>query len=83
VPILPLGGSQYDKFEHEAARQLINEWVRTSKKFDAVIDLDAVVRDPEQPERLLKKYDSSDHLHLNQAGYRKMAEAIDLKLFAK
>lgn len=81
VPTLPFGGSQYDSEEHEAARQTVNKWIRTSGKFDAVIDLDAAVRDPANPNKLLPAYDSGDHLHLNVAGYQKMAEAIDLSLF--
>ena len=81
VPILPFGGSMYDSEDHEAARQMVNKWIRTSGKFDAVIDLDAVVRDPANPTGLLPAYDTSDHLHLNVAGYQKMAEAIDLDLF--
>jgi lysophospholipase L1-like esterase len=78
VPILPFMGSQY---RNETARQTINDWIRTSGKFDAVIDLDAAVRDPENPSRLLREYDSGDHLHLSVAGLQKMAEAIDLDLF--
>jgi lysophospholipase L1-like esterase len=81
VPILPIGGSMYDSKEHEASRQAVNKWIRTSGKFDAVFDLDAAVRDPANPNRLLPKYDTGDHLHLNVAGYKKMAEAIDLDLF--
>jgi len=81
VPILPFGGSFYDSEDHEAARQIVNKWIRTSGKFDAVIDLDAAVRDPANPTKLLPKYDTGDHLHLNVAGYQKMAEAIDLDLF--
>jgi lysophospholipase L1-like esterase len=81
VPILPFGGSMYDSNDHEAARQIVNKWIRTSGKFDAVIDLDAAVRDPANPTRLLPAYDTGDHLHLNVAGYQKMAEAIDLDLF--
>jgi lysophospholipase L1-like esterase len=81
VPILPFGGSMYDSNDHEAARQTVNKWIRTSGKFDAVIDLDAAVRDPANPNRLLPAYDTGDHLHLNVAGYQKMAEAIDLDLF--
>lgn len=81
VPILPFGGSFYDSEEHEAARQTVNKWVRTSGKFDAIIDLDAAVRDPADPNKLLPAYDTGDHLHLNVAGYQKMAEAIDLDLF--
>ena len=81
VPILPFGGSFYDSEDNEAARQKVNEWIRTSGKFDAVIDLDAAVRDPENPTRLLPEYDSGDNLHLSPAGYQKMADAIDLGLF--
>jgi lysophospholipase L1-like esterase len=81
VPILPFGGSMYDSNDHEAARQTVNKWVRTSGKFDAVIDLDAAVRDPANPNKLLPAYDTGDHLHLSVAGYQKMAEAIDLNLF--
>jgi lysophospholipase L1-like esterase len=81
VPILSFGGSMYDSNDHEAARQTVNKWVRTSGKFDAVIDLDAAVRDPANPTKLLPAYDTGDHLHLNVAGYQKMAEAIGLDLF--
>ncbi|MBN1974945.1 MAG: SGNH/GDSL hydrolase family protein [Sedimentisphaerales bacterium] len=77
-PILPFMGSQY---RNEEARQKINNWIRTSGKFDAVIDLDAAVRDPEDPTRLKAEYDSGDHLHLNPTGFEKMAESIDLSLF--
>jgi lysophospholipase L1-like esterase len=83
VPILPFGGSFYDSEDHEAARQKVNEWIRAIGKFDVVIDMDAAVRDPANPTRLLPAYDSGDHLHLSPAGYQKMAEAIDLGLFEK
>jgi lysophospholipase L1-like esterase len=79
--ITPFGGSFYDKPGHEAARQTVNDWIRTSGKFDAVIDFDAVVRDPAHTTNLQPAYDSGDHLHLNVAGYKKMADAIDLELF--
>jgi lysophospholipase L1-like esterase len=83
VPILPFGGSMYDSKAHEAARQTVNKWIRTSGKFDAVIDLDAAVRDPANPNKLLAEYDTGDHLHLSVAGYQKMAEVIDLDLFKR
>lgn len=82
VPILPFGGSSYDSVEHETARQTVNAWIRTAGNFDAVIDLDAAVRDPNVPSKLLSVYDSGDHLHLNPAGYKKMAEAVDLTLLS-
>jgi lysophospholipase L1-like esterase len=81
VPILPFGGSMYDKGDHEAVRQKVNEWIQTSGKFDTVIDMGAAVRDPANPTKLLPEYDSGDHLHLSPAGYQKMAEAVDLDLF--
>jgi lysophospholipase L1-like esterase len=65
----------------EAKRQAVNEWIRTSGEFDAVIDFDAVTRDPSSPARLLPFFDSGDHLHPNDAGYEAMGTAIDLKLF--
>jgi len=83
IPILPFGGSQYASPEHEAARQAVNDWIRTSGRFDAVIDLDAAVRDEPFPSNLAAAYDSGDHLHLSAAGYRKMAESIELALFTQ
>jgi lysophospholipase L1-like esterase len=77
----PFGGSQYDGEEREAARRTVNDWIRGSGAFDAVIDFDACLRDPAQPTRLLPSADSGDHLHPNEAGYRLMADAIDLALF--
>jgi len=65
----------------EAFRQTVNKWVRTSESFDGVIDFDAVLRDPDHPSRLLPRFASEDHLHPNDAGYRAVAEAIDLALF--
>jgi lysophospholipase L1-like esterase len=65
----------------EAQRQAVNRWIRTSGAFDAVIDFDAVLRDPTQPRRMRPIYDSGDTLHPNAAGYEAMAGAIDLSLF--
>ena len=65
----------------EAKRQAVNLWIRTSHAYDAVIDFDRLLRDPSHPSRLLPAYDSGDHVHPNDFGYRAMAEAIDLSLF--
>ncbi|MEQ0564129.1 SGNH/GDSL hydrolase family protein [Amycolatopsis sp. NEAU-NG30] len=62
----------------EATRQAVNEFIRTSGVFDAVIDFDAAVRDPADPLRMLPAYDSGDHLHPGDAGYERMAAAIPL-----
>ncbi len=79
--ILPCGYSFYDKGETENKRQAINEWIRTSGEFDAVIDWDAVVRDPEDHRKLLDVADSGDKLHLSDTGYQMMIDALDLNLF--
>ena len=67
----------------DAKRRAINEWIRTSHAFDGVIDFEAIVRDPSQPDRMLPLYDSGDHLHPSDAGYKAMGDAIDLKLFTR
>ncbi len=79
--ILPFGGSGYDSEENEQARQTVNTWIRTSGRFDAVIDFDAAMRDPENPTRLLPAADVGDHLHPNETGYQMMGAAVDVTLF--
>jgi lysophospholipase L1-like esterase len=67
----------------ESDRQAVNQWIRGAGHFDAVIDFDSVLRDPEHPERLLPGYDSGDHLHPSPAGYRALGNAVSLALFAQ
>jgi lysophospholipase L1-like esterase len=65
-------------------RQVIgqyNEWVRTSHVFDGVVDFDKATADPQAPQTMLPAYDSGDHVHPNDAGYKAMADAIDLSMF--
>jgi lysophospholipase L1-like esterase len=76
--ITPFAGSMIFSDEGETIRQAVNDWIRTSDAFDGVIDFDEVVRDPGQPTRLLPAFDSGDLLHPNDAGFRAMAESIDL-----
>jgi lysophospholipase L1-like esterase len=64
----------------ELKRQAVNAWIRAKAEFDAVIDFDQAVRDPSHPTRLLPAYDCGDHLHPNDAGYKAMADSINLKL---
>lgn len=68
--------------EKETVRVAVNEWIRSSGTFDAVIDFDRALRDPDHPARLRPAYDGGDHLHPNVAGHRAMAEAVDPGLFA-
>jgi lysophospholipase L1-like esterase len=79
--LTPFEGAFYFTPEGEAKRQAVNEWIRSSKSYDAVIDFDAVTRDPAAPTRMLPAYDSGDHLHPGDAGYKAMGEAVDLALF--
>jgi threonine dehydrogenase-like Zn-dependent dehydrogenase len=74
---LPQATSDQD----EITRRTVNTWIRTSREYDAVIDFDAVVRDPANLRQLLPAFDSGDHLHPSDAGYQAMANAIDLRLF--
>ncbi|MGA6225863.1 SGNH/GDSL hydrolase family protein [Streptomyces umbrinus] len=67
--------------ENAAARQTFNHWLRTSGEYDGVIDFDAALRDPDDPERLLAAYDSGDHLHTNDAGREAMARVVPLRFF--
>ncbi len=81
--LTPFEGAGYFTPEGETKRQAVNKFIRTSGAYDAVIDFDAVVRDPAHPARFPAMYDSGDHLHPNDAGYKAMADAIDLSLFKK
>ena len=81
--ILPYEGAAYYREDGEKIRQAVNAWIRTSGAYDAVIDFDAATRDPNNPRRLRPEFDPGDHLHPNDAGYRAMAEAVDLKIFRK
>ena len=65
-----------------AVRRAVNAWIREGGAYRGVIDFDAVLRDPADPDRLRPEYDSGDHVHPNAAGYAAMAAAIDLDLFA-
>lgn len=81
--ITPFGGnSGYDDPQglREAARETVNQWIRTSHGFDAVLDFDQAVRDPADPHRILPSFDSGDHLHLNPAGYQALAAAVPARL---
>jgi lysophospholipase L1-like esterase len=79
--LTPYVGAKYQSPEGEAMRQALNQWIRTSKELDGVIDFDKVTSDPANPGVFLPDYDSGDHLHPKDTGYKAMGESIDLKLF--
>jgi lysophospholipase L1-like esterase len=79
----PFQGMRYYTEQSEAARLAVNNWILTSGAFDATVDFDRVVRDPANPKQLNPAYNNGDRLHPNDAGYKAMAEAIDLAIFTK
>ncbi|KAK3953138.1 SGNH hydrolase-type esterase domain-containing protein [Pseudoneurospora amorphoporcata] len=76
-------GQAYGEPEREKTRQKVNEWIRKSGRFDAVVDFDKAVRDRSNWTMLDERWDSGDYLHLNPEGYKTMAEAVDLKSFER
>jgi lysophospholipase L1-like esterase len=81
--IMPYGGSGYyhPDAANEADRRAVNNWIRAPGHVTAVVDFDALMRDPAQPDRLRREFDSGDGLHPSAAGYRLMGEAVPLSLF--
>ena len=79
--IVPYQGAAYYSAAGEAVRQQINAWIRTGGAFDAVLDFDAVLRDPAQPAQIAEPLQSGDHLHGSDLGYAAIAKSIDLALF--
>ena len=82
--LTPFEGTTFQGYftpEKEVKRKAVNQWIRTSNAFDGVIDFEKAVRDPQHPDRMLPVNDGGDHLHPGDAGYKAMAEAIDLSLF--
>ena len=79
--LTPFAGALYYSDAGESMRQAVNQWIRTSKAYDAVIDFDMAVRDRDNPKEIRASYNLRDHLHPNDAGYKAMADAINLSIF--
>ncbi|MCC6369322.1 MAG: SGNH/GDSL hydrolase family protein [Bryobacterales bacterium] len=82
--LTPFEGTSYAGYftpSKEVKRKKVNEWIRTGRAFDGVVDFEKAVRNPKYPDRILPAYDGGDHLHPGDAGYKAMGEAVDLKLF--
>lgn len=78
--LLPYAGAAYYLPKGDAIRRTVNQWIKTSGAFDAVIDFDKAMRDPAHPERLRSNLQSGDWLHPNDAGYRVMGDMVPLGL---
>jgi lysophospholipase L1-like esterase len=83
--IMPYGASGYyhPDAANDADRYAVNAWIRAPGHFDGVVDFDALMRDPEHPNRLKREFDSGDGLHPSPEGYRFMGEAVPLSLFSE
>jgi lysophospholipase L1-like esterase len=79
--LTPYEGAAYATEAGEQTRMAVNQWIRSSGAFDAVVDFDAVTRDPDHPKQFKPGFNNGDHLHPNDAGYEAMANAIDLAVF--
>lgn len=76
--ITPYYGFAYDQVYSDLTRRQVNDWIRTSKTFDAVFDFDAAVRDPAYPSRIRPDLEAVDHIHLNPKGYEAAANTVTL-----
>jgi len=81
--IMPEEGVPTASERGEQIRQTVNRWIRANGNFDAVVDFDLTVRDPQRPARLKQQFDPGDHIHPNDAGNQAMADAFDLSVFKK
>jgi len=81
--LTPYVGAAYATEQGESIREAVNQWIRTSGAYDAVIDFDAAVQDPANPKQIRPAYNTRDHLHPNDAGYQAMAAAVDLSVFSR
>jgi lysophospholipase L1-like esterase len=79
--LTPFLGAPYKRESGEPIREAVNNWIRTSGAFDAVVDFEAAIRDPNDSKRVLAEFDPGDHLHPNDKGYQAMADAVDLSIF--
>jgi lysophospholipase L1-like esterase len=79
--LTPYVGAKYASPAGEQMRQAVNHWIRTTSLVDGVIDFDKATQDHANPAVFAPTADSGDHLHPNDAGYKVMADSIDLKLF--
>jgi len=79
--LTPFSGAAYYSDKGEEIRAAYNQWIRAGGAFDAVVDFDKVTQDPANPKQIRPAYNIMDHLHPNDAGYKAMADAVDLSIF--
>ena len=80
--LTPYEGAGYYSEKGEEVRQAVNRWMRTGGAFDAVVDFEKATQDSANPKTFKATFNNTDHLHPNDAGYKAMADSIDLKIFS-
>jgi len=81
--LTPYGGAGYQREHGESVREAVNQWIRTSGGFDAVVDFEKATQDTVDAKKIRNDFDPGDHLHPNDSGYQAMADSVDLALFTK
>ncbi len=81
--LTPYVGAKYSSPAGEQEREKVNQWIRTTNLLDGFIDFEKATQDPSKPEVFSSVADGGDHLHPGDAGYKAMADSIDLNLFTK
>jgi lysophospholipase L1-like esterase len=81
--LTPYQGARYYSDKGEEIRTAYNQWIRTGGAFDGVADFDKATQDPANPKQIRTDYNIMDHLHPNDAGYKAMADAVDLSIFTR
>jgi len=79
--LLPIGNSTKYTVANEATRQAVNTWIRSPGNFDAVLDFEAVVKDPATNPLRIKAGWTGDYVHPNAAGYAAIGNSIPTSLF--
>src|SRR5262249_15320150 len=79
--LTPYEGAAYYSEAGEAIRTTVNQWIKNPGNFDAFVDFDTANQDPPQPKQFMPSSNIRDHLHPNDAGYKAMADAVDLSIF--
>jgi lysophospholipase L1-like esterase len=86
TPTLNSAIGSYGKPEVDTKRKALNQFLRTSKAFDGVVDFEAATLDDKTGELLpIMQPNSSiggpgDKIHPNRAGYAAMGNAVDLSM---
>lgn len=78
--MIPRHNDVWNEAKNKVKRE-VNDWIRKDAGFDAVLDFDAVMRDPAKPDQMIPAYNCSDNIHPSPIGYFQMGKSVDLSIF--